>query len=52
MPRWIPQVSRPFNPAYGRVWKVMTPDERRASLLFDALVAVGSLAVMLYGCTR
>lgn len=38
IPEWVPQVSRPFNPAYREVWDVMTPNERRASFLFDAFV--------------
>jgi len=41
IPSWVPQVPRPFNPAFSDVWDEMSPDERRASFLFDAvLVAV------------
>lgn len=40
LPNWIPQVGRPWNYAYGDVWDAMTPNERRASWLFDAAVVV------------
>lgn len=38
MPEWIPQVRRPWNPAYQEVWDMMTPDEKRSSFLFDCVV--------------
>lgn len=47
IPSWVPQVSRPFSPAYRETWDAMTPDERRASFLFD-LVVVGVVLFLLW----
>lgn len=39
LPEWVPQVARPWNPAFQDVWESMTPNERRASFAFDAILA-------------
>jgi hypothetical protein len=33
--RFVPEVGRPFNPAYRSVWGLMTHREKQASFLFD-----------------
>lgn len=38
LPKWIPQVSKPWNPAYKEVWEAMTPNEKRWSFLVDVIV--------------
>ena len=38
LPHWIPQVQRPWNPAFGETWDAMTPNERRASFLIDIAI--------------
>lgn len=48
-PKWIPQVRRPWNPAYREVWDAMSPDERRWSFLFDALIAVVCIGLIIMG---
>lgn len=35
LPTWIPETPYPFNPAWQPAWEAMTPNERRASFLFD-----------------
>jgi hypothetical protein len=35
LPRWIPQVSLPWNKAFKDTWHAMTPNERRWSFLID-----------------
>jgi hypothetical protein len=36
--RFIPEIGRPFNPAYHSVWGLMTRREKQASFLIDALM--------------
>ena len=43
----IPQVSRPFNPAYRATWDAMTPRERQWSFIADMLI-VGAVLLILY----
>lgn len=54
MPRWVPPVRRPFNPAYGDTWDAMSHEERQRSTLWDWLLVVVVIGVMLFlsGCQR
>ncbi len=45
VPTWIPQVRRPWNPAYRETWDVMTPNDRRVSFLIDAAIVIAFLIV-------
>lgn len=45
LPRWIPQVPRPSDSTFARAWDAMTPNERRVSLLFDAVLVAFVLFV-------
>lgn len=45
LPTWLPQTSRPREPSWQATWDAMTPNERRASFLFDA-VLVGIVAFL------
>lgn len=46
LPDWVPEVRRPFNPAYRPVWEAMTHTERQASWLADwALVCVAVIVL-------
>lgn len=47
LPDWIPQVTRPWNPAWRETWKAMTPDQRRASFLMDVVICA-VVVVILY----
>jgi hypothetical protein len=38
--RFIPEVGRPFNPAYHSVWGLMTHREKQFSFLFDVIVVL------------
>jgi hypothetical protein len=38
--RFIPEVGRPFNPAYHSVWGLMTRREKQASFLIDVIVVL------------
>lgn len=40
LPDWLPQVNRPWNPAYRDVWDSMTPNEKRWSFVLDCLVSM------------
>jgi hypothetical protein len=43
--RFIPEIGRPFNPAYHSVWGLMTRREKQASFLIDvAVVLLAGLA--------
>ncbi len=46
LPVWIPQVSKPWNPAFQETWGVMTPNERRWSWVFDAVLVITVLLVL------
>lgn len=46
LPRFIPQVSKPWNPAWQDAWEAMTPNERRWSWLFDATLVVIVLVIV------
>jgi hypothetical protein len=50
LPKWIPQVSEPWNDAYKATWNCMTPDERRWSFLIDVamLATFGALLLLLW----
>lgn len=48
LPTWIPQISKPFNPAYRDTWDAMSPNERRWSFLFDAGVVGAVLTAAWY----
>ncbi len=53
LPRWIPQVSRPWNPAFRETWDAMTTVERQMSFLFDcAIVGLVVAFLMLTGCQK
>lgn len=43
LPKWIPKIPRPWNPAYREVWDSMTSDEKRASWLVDAMIILGAI---------
>jgi hypothetical protein len=43
--RFIPEVGRPFNPAYRSVWGLMTRREKQFSFLFDCFVVLGCALV-------
>lgn len=52
LPRWVPEVRRPFNPAFRDTWEAMTHTERQVSWLVDwclVLVVVIGLG-LLAGC--
>lgn len=36
--RFIPAVTRPFNPAYRSVWDLMTRREKQWSFIFDFII--------------
>jgi hypothetical protein len=38
--RFIPIVSRPWNPAYSAVWDKMTHREKQKSFLFDVVLII------------
>jgi len=40
LPAWIPQVRKPWNPAYHGTWEAMTPNERRWSTVIDLGVLI------------
>jgi hypothetical protein len=43
--RFIPEVGRPFNPAYNSVWGLMTHREKQWSFVIDmAVVLLAGLA--------
>ena len=45
--RFIPAVSRPWNPAYREVWDSMSHRERQISFLIDcAIVALAVIALI------
>lgn len=46
IPTWILVVNRPWNPAWQETWDAMTPSERRASWLFDAVVVIVVIVVL------
>jgi hypothetical protein len=52
LPSWVPEVRRPWNPAFHDTWKAMTRTERQASFLFDCLVVLAVIVGMglLSGC--
>jgi hypothetical protein len=52
LPRWIPKVKRPWNPAYAPIWDQMTDTEKRWSWLTDVGMVLAVLAILfsLSGC--
>lgn len=54
LPHWVPEVRRPFNPAFRDTWEAMSRTERQASWLVDwGLVLSVILALgLLSGCTK
>ena len=50
LPKWLPQIRRPWNPAYRDTWNTMTTTEKQASFLFDcALVGLVVIACLVLG---
>lgn len=38
LPSWVPQVLKPWNPAYHDTWGTMSPNDRRWSFLVDVVI--------------
>jgi hypothetical protein len=45
LPKWFPEVPKPWNPAYRGVWHVMTREERQWSLFIDLLVVLVAIII-------
>jgi hypothetical protein len=45
LPSWIPQVGKPWNPAFHEAWEEMTPNEKRWSFLFDVFACLAFFAI-------
>jgi len=54
LPRWFPEVPRPWNPAFRSTWDAMSKPERQASMLFDVVIMVILVlgVLILSGCQR
>lgn len=46
LPTFIPQVPKPWNPAYRETWNVMTPNEKRWSFLVDVVIVIVILSIV------
>jgi hypothetical protein len=46
LPRWLPAVPRPFNPAYRETWDAMSHEERQWSCLIDVAICIFALAII------
>lgn len=45
LPTWIPQVPKPWNPAYHETWEAMTPNERRWSFIVDMVIFIVGITI-------
>lgn len=48
MPKWLPQIKRPWNPGYGETWDVMSKLERQWSTVFDFALGLIVMAIVLW----
>lgn len=47
LPRWVPKVPRPWNPAYRGTWDAMDDDAKRWSFLIDVGVCAAFCGILL-----
>ena len=45
LPKWIPQINKPWNPGLHKTYKAMTPNDKRWSLLIDVAFVVAVFTI-------
>ena len=52
LPRWFPEVPRPWNPAYHESWRAMTTAEKQWTFFVDLMVIAICVALIFLGAAK